>query len=643
MHDAYLVFLETFSNQRYIFATNKLREHVGASELTFRAGTQWILYAVDGAHREDAPLTAEQVRERLLSPIENPPLEQQGEDGVEVIYLISGKALLLVGEQERARALVTDVTTRVLEQAPGLEMLGAVQPVRWDPAASAACSDAHLGLHRAIGEATGRQARLRSELPGPETRFLHQPLVAACTSSGLPATHLWSMRRRSGTSSDAREPLATAARAKLRAADEGLRRLRSYAPDSHGFVGTLDELDDRLEGQRFVAVAHADGNGVGGVFGEFDRHLGQALGTTPSNRDYITALRQFSLGLDIVTVSAFRDAVDLAFSRHRPTNGDGASPRLPVLPVILGGDDLTVVCAGDDALAFTIGYLRRFLHHSAQPHAELGEASGIVAKIAQAALGAPKLAACAGVALTKPHFPFFESYGLVEELTKSAKTVKQFVYGNGHGGQRRALPCAAFDVHVLFDSSDASLARIREALSLAEDPSLSSGERRTTMLTARPYLVAGEDAVKGEANPEVRAWCEERWIQRLGAAVAALRAQDPSDTTRKALPTGQVQRLRRALFRGAARTDAELSLLLDRFGDALAPLLGGGAPAGPTSLFFDDTPPPGVAGQQPAPQRSTRLLDAIELRDFLPAPEQGLPGRRPVLRDEDPVTENGAN
>ena len=44
--DIYLISLETGGNQAYIFSTNKLRNVVGASELIYRTGTEYVERAV---------------------------------------------------------------------------------------------------------------------------------------------------------------------------------------------------------------------------------------------------------------------------------------------------------------------------------------------------------------------------------------------------------------------------------------------------------------------------------------------------------------------------------------------------------------------------------------------------------------------
>src|SRR4051812_39573274 len=130
MKDKYVVLLETSGNQRYIFATNKLRENVGASELTYRAGTRYVLDAIasalqSGARRslwDDSPHV---LRANLVDRGLNPAIEQEG-NAVEVVVATSGKAILLVEGEGFGRRIVEHATRRALLEAPGLDLRGVV-------------------------------------------------------------------------------------------------------------------------------------------------------------------------------------------------------------------------------------------------------------------------------------------------------------------------------------------------------------------------------------------------------------------------------------------------------------------------------------------------------------------------------------
>lgn len=117
-----LTLIETSGNQSYIFSTNKLRENVGAPELTYRAGTQWVLEVVvaqGGLSLWKASGPA--MREAVVR--DQATIEDAGTK-IEALVATSGKALQLMRDRETACEIVRAVTLRALEDAPGLDICG---------------------------------------------------------------------------------------------------------------------------------------------------------------------------------------------------------------------------------------------------------------------------------------------------------------------------------------------------------------------------------------------------------------------------------------------------------------------------------------------------------------------------------------
>ena len=131
----YLVLIETSGNQNYIFSTNKLRENIGASQLTYLAGTKWVIGAVakvDGNSRLDlwTDKGSEQLRKKLLDRELNPPIEATNFN-IELVLAASGKAMLLVKDRDKAQAVIRQVTLQALKEAPGLEISGVIHEFDW--------------------------------------------------------------------------------------------------------------------------------------------------------------------------------------------------------------------------------------------------------------------------------------------------------------------------------------------------------------------------------------------------------------------------------------------------------------------------------------------------------------------------------
>ena len=196
-----------------------------------------------------------------------------------------------------------------------------------------------------------------------------------------------------------------------------------------------------------VAVIHIDGNGVGGIMKDLNSSKDRVApdvfkAEVGCDRDDPDALRRFLLAVNERLQNAVEHAFAAAWTRidelseHDDDRAGRGHTVIPVVPVILGGDDVTVITSGDYALPFAAAYLRYYeeatgndpiLRYLTPPE---GQDTG-------------PMTAAAGVAIVKRNFPFHIAYELAEKLVERAKKV----------GKTACPPCSTLDYHVLFDTT----------------------------------------------------------------------------------------------------------------------------------------------------------------------------------------------
>lgn len=565
---AHLVLIETSGNQNYIFATNKLRENVGASELTYRVGTQWVLAAVravSGLRLWSADM--ECLRAKLLNPLLNPPLDKSGKK-IEVLVATSGKALLLVDTVDTGRAIIQHVTTQALKRAPGIDVCGVISDeFCWD---QRRLNDVNREVHEKFEEA-------RILRPGPAMRFQRLPVVDECGTSGLPAARWHVPDKKDGERAAARAAVSLAKRAHRLAYERRMKfMLADYEMD---FAKNINQLEKDCD---WLAIIHADGNGLGEIFLDFGRYAG--CPTAADNRKYADTLREFSLALDVCTDKAFRKAVAQWVAKDK-----NVWKKFPLLPIVLGGDDLTVVCDGRAALPFTHDFLLAFEEVSATDPATV-----VLRRVAKEALKDGRLSSCAGVAIVKPHYPFSVAYDLAEGLMQSAKRVKKIVTNPANAD--KPWPCSTLDFHIHYDASGGELKAIRRQL---------LADQGKTLLHNRPYVVSLPGRFPVSVPLAGGDWVAQHRYAQLNDGVDALLAKDKDE--RLQLPNSQMHHLRNSLAVGRMYADQQYGLIRHRYEANGIKQLDGAA----SSLFAELS----AADSKEFPPAAyfTRLQDAMDV------------------------------
>ncbi len=625
---SYLVMLQTNSNQPFIFSSPRLREQIGASfEITLLS--RWV---------KEAALDMKL------------PSMSTGEEGMKALPATfwvsdsSGKVIVRFTEsdgnpEKLARHLIREVTLRALTDAPGLDVTGVF--------IEASSNTVDAGDLNALDSVFLEYSLNRRPALA---RFPQFPFLDRADESALPASAALSeeeldrIREYAGgslmvpilsddhgqvptqTGKDKDRSLSLPSRVK-RAWSRSARRLQlreviarqdSSLSDEEvrDRIGNLNEDPFQLE-RAFqdvsdedgatkplpelssVGVIHIDGNGVGAIM----RDLGRAFDTVDARLDSLKdaayqrrdnpcsikddRFQWFVMEVNYRLDGVVNQAVAEAWQTVDNIADANRLETLPVVPVLVGGDDVTVYTDGRYAIPFAEAYIRHYERLTGEDDL-LRE----LAVIARAPDPGP-LTASAGVAIIGRNFPFHIAYDLAEGLVSRGKKL---------GKKPEASPCSTIDFHVL-----------RDATVLDPDETLDEYKGRVQ----RPFLVGhyaperiGTATTASASDGEPQA--QDQWKKVL-QAVSAFDGKDPDSpgkTVGDPFPRARANRIVKLLAEGKEEQAAT------EWGDALQNAPGAGLLAQQLKLLPPHSSSSDEAGE--SLEQIKWLLDLIDLSGNLP-------------------------
>lgn len=583
---SYLVMLQTNSNQPFIFSSPRLREQIGASfEITLLS--HWV--------KKEA--------KEILDTDDLPPFFWVSNSSGKVIVRFRKAD----GDPENlARQFIRKVTLRALTDAPGLDVTGV-----FIETSSRSVDPADLErLDREFSEYSLNRRPAAARFP--QFPFLERGSESALPASASLGDLEFSQESLQPNYFDESSPLslpsrvkrAFASRSRQRQVDDVKERLTKQGKalkqepefDPTKLAAAFqdgEESEDAKNMLSSVGVVHIDGNGVGAIMRDLGsahnraQETGVCVSADEVHTDSDDALQTFIMVVNKRLDQAVKDAIALSWYDVQKLTPDTV---VPIVPVLVGGDDVTVYTDGRYAIPFSEAYIRHY-----EELTEKDELLKQLAVVASAKKAGP-LTASAGAAIVGRNFPFHIAYDLAEELVSRGKEL---------GKYPGTVPCSTINFHVL-----------RDATVLYPDDTLDEYKGRTQ----RPFLIghyaperigdatttSSEEAPTAELQP-LPSW--ER-ILRAVAAFDGKKPDDPTQTTGDPFPRARANRIVKLLAEGDAEKAAT------EWDDALQNAPSAGLLAKQLKLL-----PPHSSSSDEAHESLKQikwLLDLIDLSENLP-------------------------
>ena len=528
-----LVMLQTNSNQPFIFSSPRLREQIGASfEITLLS--RWV--------KEEA--------EKLLKQKPLPTSFWVSDSSGKVIVRFTDDE---GGPKDLAKQLIREVTLRALTDAPGLDVTG----VFIEATSNTVDADDLQELDRVFLEYSLNRRPAAARFP--QFPFLERGSESALPASASLGTLEFSQESLQRNNFDESSPLSLPSRVKRAFASTSRKRqvddvkerlarqgkeLKQEPPlDPTKLAAAFqdgEEFEDVKDMLSSVGVVHIDGNGVGAIM----RDLGcahravQKVGVSTISDEESKGLQSFIMEVNRRLDDVVKDAIALSWYYVQELTPDTV---VPIVPVLVGGDDVTVYTDGRYAIPFAEAYIRHY--------EKLTKDDDLLSVLAIVAGGkktdAPErdhfeiddyiiqnpgpLTASAGVAIVGRNFQFHIAYDLAEELVSRGKKL---------GKKKGEVPCSTIDFHVL-----------RDATVLDPDDTLDEYKGRVQ----RPFLVGhyaperigDAPTTSPEEAPTAKPQPLPSWecILRAVAVFDGKKPDDPTQTTGDPFPRTRANRI----------------------------------------------------------------------------------------------------
>ncbi|AMC10193.1 hypothetical protein Lupro_02520 [Lutibacter profundi] len=348
MGQNYLYGLTVQGIQSYIFETNKLKEIIGASEIIEQLCSTWF-----DKFLEEEKLTG-------------------------VIHLNAAGNIRFLTDEITAKIIFEEYHFTLLEKAPGVPFCQAVVKIEG-------------------GKEYEANQELDKKLRGQRNVPLYETDLGLMTRSKFRRTGSFSVNIEKDL--DTKDYFDNVTSVKHTHSTE---TVLSQKVSINGYDLTYpSEFKEIAKDSKhnWLAVVHIDGNGMGLIIKDI----------LDNSENKFTDLQDFSTKIGKCTFAAFKTAIEeVLISKDEQAKKDEQNPNkitLPIRPIIIGGDDVTLIIRADLALKFTRVYLEIF--EKKTKTAELNNKQGVTA--------------CAGIAYVKEKFPFHYSVNLAEELCTYAK------------------------------------------------------------------------------------------------------------------------------------------------------------------------------------------------------------------------------